>query len=130
MVRPGCQEVDHSSRRVIWAQPTAGPVMTHRSGSAAANRVACRSQDAASSGQVTSSTIRPSPSHRRAKAAAVAAASAERPRPMAMVMAPRRRASSAMRFSSAPVASFPGLAAGRTTSAGSRGDSVISAPHR
>lgn len=129
MVRPGRQRVDHSSRRVIWAQPPAGPAITHRSGSAAANRVACRSQDAASSGQVTmSSTIRSSPSQRRARAATAAAARAERPRPMTMVRASRRRASSATWFSSAAAAPFPGRAARRTTPAGSRGDAVIPAP--
>ena len=123
-VRPGCQGVDHSSRRVICAHPRGVPAMIHRSGSAAANRVACRSHDAASSGQVTTvSTVAPLASQRRAKAVTAAATAAERPRPMATLRAPRLSASSVIRLNSAPAGPDPALSQARPDD--SRGDNVI-----
>ncbi|HEY1669706.1 MAG TPA: hypothetical protein VGG54_28750 [Trebonia sp.] len=100
--------------------------MTHKSGSASANRVAWRSHDAASSGQVTTvSTVPPADSQRRVNAV-TAAAAAERPPPTATLRAPRRSASSVILRSSAR----PGLACDPAGSqarpGGSRGDNVIS----
>ena len=132
--RPGRCRCRRSRCRRRWLRPQ-GPAggerrrarsRTHRSGSAAANRVACRSHDAASSGQVTTvSTVPPPASQREAKAVTAAAASAERPRPTATLRAPRPSASSVIRCSSAP-----GLdpAASQARPDGSRGDNVISCP--
>src|SRR5205807_9957430 len=124
MVRSGRQVVDHSRRRVIWAHPVAGPAMTHRSGSAAANRVAWRSQDAADSGQVTVQlTLPPAGWMRRAKPAAALVAARDLPLPIAMARAPRLRASSVMRLSSASVASVSAVSP--ATPGGISGEAVL-----
>jgi hypothetical protein len=107
--------------------------MTHRSGFAAANRVAWRSQDAAFSGQVTThSTVRVLPSQRRANLLAARAAAADRPRPIATMLTFLSIASSSTRSSSAWVASVSACASALWCAivTGSRGDMVISASLR